>query len=368
MKYCCTTCHKCWNHHVERCIFCGERVTPAEETQYKVIGMSEVFVPSTGNEKVPYYVNILEDSYGHKKIEKSFQKYDFGDIIDIKESTIGQQKFGVIGTGLLGSQIASYLIQHGFSTILKTRSEARANQALSKIHKQISKLMSDAETEALLRNLIITIDYSDLADCDIIIDASAEDLDIKKDIFQSLSQICKQSCILATNSSSLSIDELANATDRPDKCIGMHFFNPVHRMDLVEVVVGNTTSNATRDAIIQIVNALNKKPIIVQNSPGYVVNRLLLPQINEAILLLEEGVASKEDIDSAIKLGLNHPMGPFQLADFIGLDICLSILNVLYLEFGDPKYKPAQLLSDMVNEGKLGFKTGEGFYTYGKVK
>ncbi len=364
MKYCCTTCHKCWNHHVEKCIFCGERITPAEETQYKVIGMSEVFVPSTGNEKVPYYVNILEDSYGHKKIEKSFQKYDFGDIIDIKQSQIGQQRFGVIGTGLLGSQIAAYFIQNGFLTILKTRSEVRANQAVLKIHKQISKLMSDAETEALLRNLSITMDYTDLADCDIVIDASAEDLDIKKDIFYILSKTCKQSCILATNSSSLSIDELAKATDRPEKCIGMHFFNPVHRMDLVEVVLGERTSSATKEAIIHIVTALNKKPIIVQNSPGYVVNRLLLPQINEAILLLEEGVASKEDIDSAIKLGLNHPMGPFQLADFIGLDICKSILDTLYKEMNDVKYKPAQLLTELISKGKLGYKSGEGFYIY----
>ena len=144
----------------------------------------------------------------------------------------------------------------------------------------------------------------------------------------------------------------------------MHFFNPVHRMDLVEIVIGERTSETTKSAIINIVTALNKKPIIVKNSPGYVVNRLLLPQINEAILLLEEGIASKEDIDSAVKLGLNHPMGPFQLADFIGLDICLSILNTLFISYNEPKYQPTQILQDMVRNKKLGVKSGEGFYKY----
>ena len=157
-------------------------------------------------------------------------------------------------------------------------------------------------------------------------------------------------------------------TDRPEKCIGMHFFNPVHRMDLVEVVIGSATDEQTKSAIIDLVLKLNKKPIIVKNSPGYVVNRLLLPQINEAIYILEEGIATKEDIDSAVKLGLNHPMGPFELADFIGLDICLSILNELLKNFNNPKYRPSQLLKTMVAEGKLGFKSGEGFYTYGGKK
>lgn len=364
MKYCCLKCNKCWNHPVETCIFCGKSVTPAQETQYQVIGTSEVFVPSTGNEKVPYFVNILEDLHGHKKIEKSFKMYQIGDIIDVEHEEVQKEQIGIIGSGLLGSQLASYFIQQGYPTVLKTRTEISATKAFSKIHKLIAKKMSDAETESILQHLIITTDYSGLADCDIIIEAVVEDLDIKRDIFQTLSKVCKPSAILATNSSSLSITELANATDRPEKCIGMHFFNPVHRMDLVEIVIGELTSDATKSASINIVTALNKKPIVVKNSTGYVVNRLLLPQINEAILLLEEGIASKEDIDSAIKLGLNHPMGPFQLADFIGLDICLSILNTLFENFNEPKYQPTQLLQDMVSNNKLGMKSGEGFYKY----
>lgn len=364
MKYCCPHCHKCWNHLVEKCIFCGQNVIEIEESQYRVIGSTQVFVPSTGNEKVPYYVNILEDTQGHKKVEKSFEKFEIGDAINNLVKDVHKEHIGIIGTGLLGSQIASYLIQYGYPITLKTRSESSIQQAKAKITKIIAKRMSEAETEVVLKNLHITIDFSDMADCDIIIEAASEDLSIKRDLFANLSKWCKSSTIFATNSSSLSIDELSIVTDRPEKCIGMHFFNPVHRMDLVEVVIGKLTSDLTKEAVINIITTLNKKPIIVRNSPGYVVNRLLLPQINEAVHLYESGVASMEDIDSAIKLGLNHPMGPFQLADFIGLDICHSILEIIFKELDRPEYQPAKLLSDLVKQGKLGYKTRMGFYEY----
>jgi 3-hydroxybutyryl-CoA dehydrogenase len=367
MKYCCAFCKKCWNHPVDKCIFCGREITQIKETQYRVIGFTEVFIPSTGNEKVPYYVNILEDQKKYKIIQKTFEKHDIGDIIDFQENKKSDQTIGVIGTGLLGTQIASYLIQYGYPTIVKTRSEVRKSVTLSKIQKQISKRLSDEEVKKSLQNLLITTDYSDLTHCDIVIEAATEDIVIKEEIFRILSEICEPQTIFATNSSSLSIDELSAASNRPEKCIGMHFFNPVHRMDLVEVVIGKSTSNDTISVIKEIVTRLNKRPIVVKNSPGYVVNRLLLPQINDAIYLLEEGVASKEDIDNAIKLGLNHPMGPFELADFIGLDICLSILEVLHRELQDPHNKPAPILYKLVEQGKLGFKTGEGFYSYGKV-
>lgn len=366
MKYCCVHCKKCWNHPVEKCIFCGQEITQIKETRYKVIGYSEVFIPSTGNEKVPYFVNLLEDTRGHKIFQKSFHKNEIGTIIDLQEDMVHDQQVGVVGSGLMGVQLAAYMVQYGFPTVLKTRSEESKRIAYAKIQKNISKRMSEEEVKKSLLNLTISTEYNSLANCDLIIEAIAEDITLKKEIFKELSNVCKPSAIFSTNSSSLSIDELADMTDRPEQCIGMHFFNPVHRMDLVEVVIGNATTDQTKSVIIDLVLKLNKKPIIVKNSPGYVVNRLLLPQINEAILTLEEGVATKEDIDNAVKLGLNHPMGPFELADFIGLDICLSILNVLYTKFDNPKYQPSQLLKTMVEEGKLGFKSGEGFYNYGR--
>jgi 3-hydroxybutyryl-CoA dehydrogenase len=364
MKYCCVHCKKCWNHHIEKCIFCGQEITRIKETRYKVIGYSEVFIPSTGNEKVPYFVNLLEGKQGHKIFQKSFQKYDIGRIIDLLEDVVNDQQIGIVGSGLMGIQLAAYMIQYGFPTVVKTRSEDSKRIAYKKIQKNVSKRMSEEEVNKSLKLLTVSPEYSDLAECDIIIEAIAEDILIKKEVFKNLSTICKSSTIFATNSSSLSIDELAGITDRPDKCIGMHFFNPVHRMDLVEVVIGNATTDQTKTIIIDLVLKLNKKPIIVKNSPGYVVNRLLLPQINEAIIMLDEGIATKEDIDNAVKLGLNHPMGPFQLADYIGLDICLSILEVLNKESATIKTKPAALLYKMCEDGKLGMKTKEGFYKY----
>ena len=368
MKYCCIHCKKCWNHPVDKCIFCGKEITQIQETRYKVIGYTEVFIPSTGNEKVPYFVNFLEDKGGHKIFQKSFQKYDIGKIIDLKEDTLRNQQIGIVGSGLMGVQLAAYMIQYGFPTVLKTRTDDSNRTACSKIQKIISKRMSEEEVKKSLQHLTASTEYTDLAGCDIIIEAIAEDITLKKEVFKDLSNVCKSSAILSTNSSSLSIDDLAGMTDRPENCIGMHFFNPVHRMDLVEVVIGSATAEQTKSTIVDLVLQLNKKPIIVKNSPGYVVNRLLLPQINEAVFMLEEGIATKEDIESAVKLGLNHPMGPFELADFIGLDICLSILNVLYKKFDNPKYQPSQILKTMVAEGKLGFKSGQGFYSYGGKK
>lgn len=368
MKYCCIHCKKCWNHPIDKCIFCGKKITQIQETRYKVVGYTEIFIPSTGNEKVPYFVNLLEDQEGHKILQKSFQKFEMGETIDLQEETCYDKIVGVVGSGLMGIQIAAYMIQYGFPTVLKTRSEESKKRAFSKIQKNISKRMSEEEVKKSLQYLTVSTDNSDLTECDFIIEAIAEDITLKKEIFKDLSRVCKPSAIFSTNSSSLSIDELAEMTDRPERCIGMHFFNPVHRMDLVEIVIGSATSEQTKSSIVDLVLKLNKKPILVKNSPGYVVNRLLLPQINEAIYLLEEGVATKEDIDNAVKLGLNHPMGPFELADFIGLDICFSILNVLHTKFDNPKYRPSHLLETMVAEGKLGFKSGEGFYTYGGRK
>ena len=365
MKFCCSSCSRCWDYPVDTCIFCAGTVIPVEESEFRIIGSTEVFVPSTGNEKVPYYVNLIEDRKGHKIIRKSFEKKSIGDVIGSGEEKPVRQRIGVVGTGLLGSQIATYLLQSGYPVTIKTRSEESKLKIFEKVHKQISKKLDNAEADKVCDRLTITTSYDDFADCDLVIEAAAEDISIKKEIFRELSAVCRSPAILATNSSSLSIDELSSVTDRPGQCVGLHFFNPVHRMDLVEVVIGKATSGETKAIVCDLVTALNKQPIDVRNSPGFVVNRLLLPQINEAIHLFEQGIATKEDIDSAIKLGLNHPMGPFQLADFIGLDICLNILQVLSANLQNPAYAPAPLLVKLVDQGKLGVKVGEGFYNYG---
>ena len=364
MVYYCEKCNKFWNHEVKTCIFCGSETQKSDESEYKVLSSTLVHVPSKDNENVPYFVYLLEDKNGHKIIRKSDSQYQIGEQVNLNKTESAKILVGIVGTGLMGAQIAEFLIQKGYSVILKTRSEKGIESTYIKIQKKLSKKLEEQEVQQCLNNLSLTTDYSDLKNVDLIIEASKEDLEIKKEIFSILSNICKSETTFATNSSSLSTDALAEVTDRPDRFIGLHFFNPVQKMDLIEVVLGEKTSEKTKLFAVDFAKDLKKQPIIVKNSPGFIVNRLLLPQINEAARLLGEGIASKEDIDAAVKLGLNHPMGPFELADFIGLDTCLLILNVLHNDLGNEHFEPAPLLKEMVSQGKLGFKSGEGFYKY----
>lgn len=364
MGYICEKCNKYWQHNVETCIFCGSKTKKIEGTNHKIISKTTVRIPSKGNENVPYFVYIIEDEFGHKQNFKSMEDKKIGDLISFKQDVTSHRKIGVIGTGLMGSQIAEYLIDIGYPVILKTRSVTPISDIIAKINKRLAKRYNEDEIELKLDNLQITTRYEDLADCEILIEASSEDIAIKKEVFSYLSKFCSPTAIFCTNSSSLSIDELASITDRPDKVVGCHFFNPIRRMDLIEVIVGENTSNTTQNIILSFAKEIHKKPVVIQNSPGFVVNRLLLPQINDAVRLYESGISTKEGIDAAVKMGLNHPMGPFALADFIGLDICVAILNVLYQKNKDNHYKPANSLQKLVDEGKLGIKTGEGFYKY----
>jgi len=364
MMYRCDKCEKTWTHPLKACIFCGEELKNEVSEQFSVIGFTEVFIPSIKNETVPYYVFLLEDEHGNKCLKKSYQKFKIGDKFDYGSSNKDNTVFGVIGTGLLGMQICEYLITSGYVTVLKTRDPLAISTIQSKITARLQKSHTLESAKEILKLLVVTTSFSEIKSCDLIIEAVPEKFELKTEVFRELSKICDKKTIFSTNSSSLSISKLATFSDRPDKFIGIHFFNPVKRMDLVEVVVGEKTSEETTNRIVSLLTNLKKKPIIVKDSPGYIVNRLLLPQINEAIIMLEEGIASKEDIDTAVKLGLNHPMGPFQLADYIGLDICLSILEVLDKESTMIKNKPAALLYKMCEEGKLGIKTKEGFYKY----
>ena len=364
MSYYCENCDKYWNYPIKKCIFCRNNVCEVIETKYRVIGFTEVYIPSVGNEKVPYYIYLLEDEKGNKIIQKSFDNYEIGEVIDSKERKNRNFIIGIVGTGQLGSDITDYLLRYNYPVILKTRTEENCIKVTSKIRKKLLKNNTEYQVEEYLENLRVTKNYEHMKDCDIIIETVIENVDIKKDVLKRISKICNNNAILATNTSSLSIDEMANVINRPDKFIGMHFFYPVSKMDLIEVIIGEKTSEDTQNKIIEFSKKLNKTPIIVKNSPGFVVNRLLLPQINEAVHILENGIATKEEIDTAIKLGLNHPMGPFSLADFIGIDVCIAILEAIFKGLKDEKYKPAKMLYEMANDGKLGVKSGDGFYKY----
>ncbi len=280
------------------------------------------------------------------------------------------KNIAVIGAGTMGNGIAHTFAQSGFNVNLIDLSQASLDRAIATISKNLDRMVakekiSESDKNNTLGNITTFTDMNQgVANVDLVVEAATENVELKLNIFKSLDAATKPEVILASNTSSISITKIAAATSRPDKVIGMHFMNPVPIMKLVEIIRGYSTSNEVTNNIMELSKKLGKVPVEVNDYPGFVANRILMPMINEAIITLHEGVAGVEEIDTVMKLGMAHPMGPLQLADFIGLDVCLSILNVLYEGFGNPKYAPCPLLVNMVTAGKLGVKSGEGFYSW----
>lgn len=283
---------------------------------------------------------------------------------------MNQELIGVIGAGTMGNGIAQVFAQHGYEVILQDISDDALDKAIANIEQSLSRLVKkerlrEDDKKDVLDRITTSTEIHSLEEAALVVEAATENEALKKQIFTALDKLCHQGTILATNTSSISITELASVTERPEQVIGMHFMNPVPVMTLVEIIRGQRTSDEVYRIIEQLTLKLAKTPVCSEDFPGFIANRILMPMINEAIFTLYEGVGTAEGIDTVMKLGMNHPMGPLALADLIGLDTCLSIMEVLYDGFGDPKYRPCPLLKQMVAAGKLGRKTRIGFYHYG---
>ncbi|MFI3226162.1 MAG: 3-hydroxyacyl-CoA dehydrogenase NAD-binding domain-containing protein [Clostridia bacterium] len=280
-------------------------------------------------------------------------------------------KLAIIGNGIMANGIGQVFAQNGHTVVFKGRTEDKLAKAIATIDKGLARLVSrdrmTAEVkDATMALISTTTDFADLADADLIIEAVAEDMAIKHETFKILDGICKEDAIFATNTSSLSITEIASVLKNPSRLIGLHFFNPVPMMKLVEIICGQLTCPKITEQTTELMKEIGKVPVKVAEAPGFVVNRILIPLVNEGVGILAEGIATAEDIDNAMKLGANHPMGPLALGDLIGLDVCLAIMDVLYKETGDSKYRAHSLLRKKVRAGQLGRKTGVGFFDYTK--
>ncbi len=281
------------------------------------------------------------------------------------------KKVGVVGAGQMGNGISHVFALHSYQVVMYDVSDAQLDKAVKTIEKNLGRqvksgVIKEEQIKETLQNIKPTTNLEDVADVDFCIEAAPENEELKKELFKKLDEIVKEGSILASNTSSISITMLSAQTRRPDKVIGMHFMNPVPVMKLVEVIRGLATSEETYNTVLELARSLDKDPALAKDYPGFIVNRILIPMINEAICVLYEGIATKEDIDKGMKLGTNQPMGPLVLADFIGLDTVLAIQNVLYNGFKDPKFRPCPLLVKMVESGRLGRKVGKGFYDYTK--
>ena len=294
---------------------------------------------------------------------------DGGSVLALNERNEMNEVFGVVGAGTMGAGIAQVAARAGFAVVMRDVGQEFLARGMNSIDKSLqrdvdTKRLANDEKSAIIGRIRTTTDIGSISDAFIVVEAATEDLAVKTDVFRALDEVTKPDAILASNTSSISITKLGAVTKRADKVIGMHFMNPVPVMKLVEIIRGAATSNETYESIRELTEKLGKTPLECQDSPGFISNRVLMPMINEAIFALHESVATRESIDGIMKLGMNHPMGPLALADFIGLDVCLAIMNVLHDGFGDPKYRPCPLLKRYVDAGWLGKKSGRGFYEY----
>ncbi len=361
-------CHSCgarYGYALERCTHCDVALTELESSSGTVIAVTEVSVPSVGHEDAPYYCALLEDEDGSSLIVKLSRPVIVGQHVTVGVPDEAERiVVGVLGTGIMGKGLVELLMGSGYDVVWVGRSQPSIDAARKKLLERLGRVMDEGELGERLDRLDAGIRMDGLHECDLVIEAIVEELEPKKEWLRVAEQAMRAEAILATNTSGLPLDELAAVLEHPERFGCLHFFNPATRMKLVEVSSPDTTSAQTRERLEAFARALGKVPVTVKSRPAFVVNRVLMPLINEAVRSLEEEAASAEQIDEAIRLGLNHPMGPLELADLIGLDVVVDIMDNLVERTGDGIYAPRPMLRTLVGQGHLGRKTSRGFYDH----
>jgi 3-hydroxybutyryl-CoA dehydrogenase len=363
----CPSCARDYAYELERCTWCGVALGEIEPRSARVLAVTEVSVPSTGHEDVPYWCAFAEAEDGSKVIVKTDRAVSVGDTVGLRgEDAAALAVVGVLGTGTMGRSLAELLLGRGHRVVWCGRSEERLESARNKLIERLGRVMDEDQIADAEARLTTSADYAALASCDVVIEAVVEELESKKAALAAAEVYMRADAVLTTNTSGLSIDDLAMALMRPERFGVLHFFNPATRMRLVETAVGRATTQETAEFLDAFALSLGKTPVRVASTPAFAVNRALMPLLNEAVRELEEGVASAEAIDEAVRLGLNHPMGPLALADLIGLDVVVDIMENLAARTGDETYAPRPMLKGLVAAGKLGRKSGHGFYEYAR--
>lgn len=363
-----STCAKCgvaYAYPLETCTFCGSRLESPAPPHGEVLAVTEVTVPMLGHEDVPYWCALVRSEDGRHAIVKQDRPVSVGDMVakGLAEETLALS-CGIVGSGVMSRGLAELLLSRGHRLVWVGRSLERLEKGRGKVAERLGRVMDDEDVRSALDRLVISDDMAALAPCELVVEAVVEELEPKKQVIEEIERHVSPVCVIASNTSSLPLDVLSAGMRHPERFGGMHFFNPPTRMRLVEVVRAPATSAETDALMAEVAVNLGRIPVRVAAGPGFVVNRVLMPLLNEAVRTLEDGIAPAEDIDEAVRLGLNHPMGPLALADLIGLDVVANIMEDLHERLHDEAYAPRPMLMRLVSEGKLGRKTGEGFYRY----